>query len=67
MTGGALPGLDAGALLAAIETQPVKDGLRAHTDEAIARGMFGAPALFVGDELFWGNDRLDFVEDALRA
>lgn len=60
-------GFDAGALLAAIETQPVKDGLRANTDEAIARGMFGAPAFFVGDELFWGNDRLDFVEDALRA
>ncbi len=54
-------------MLAAIETQAVKDGLRANTEEAIARGMFGAPAMFVGDELFWGNDRLDFVEDALRA
>jgi 2-hydroxychromene-2-carboxylate isomerase len=60
-------GLDANALLAAIETPAVKDGLRANTDEAIARGMFGAPAMFVGTELFWGNDRLDFVEDALRA
>jgi len=60
-------GLDANALLAAIETPAVKDALRANTDEAIARGMFGAPAMFVGDELFWGNDRLDFVEDALRA
>lgn len=60
-------GLDANALLAAIETPAVKDGLRANTDEAIARGMFGAPAMYVGDELFWGNDRLDFVEDALRA
>ena len=60
-------GLDANALLAAIETPAVKDALRANTDEAIARGMFGAPAMYVGDELFWGNDRLDFVEDALRA
>ena len=53
-------------LLAAIETAPVKDRLRAYTDDAIARGVFGAPAIFVGGELFWGNDRLDFVEAALR-
>lgn len=59
-------GLDADALLAAIETPAVKDGLRANTDEAIARGVFGAPAMFVDDELFWGNDRLHFLEDALR-
>ncbi len=59
-------GLDGTALFAAIETQPVKDRLRANTDEAIARGAFGAPAMFVGDELFWGNDRLHFLEDALR-
>lgn len=59
-------GLDADALLAAIETPAVKDGLRTNTDEAIARGVFGAPAMFVDDELFWGNDRLHFLEDALR-
>jgi len=59
-------GLDADALLAAIETPAVKDGLRANTDEAIARGVFGAPAMFVDDALFWGNDRLHFLEDALR-
>lgn len=59
-------GLDAGALLAAIETPAVKDRLRAYTDEATARGAFGAPAFVVGTELFWGNDRLHFVEDALR-
>ncbi len=59
-------GFDADALLAAIETPAVKDRLRAYTDEAIARGVFGAPAMVVGDQLFWGNDRLDFVEDALR-
>lgn len=60
-------GLDPQAALAAIETQAIKDRLRAFTDAAIAKGAFGAPALFVGDELFWGNDRLDFVERALRA
>lgn len=60
-------GLDARALLAAAATQPVKDALRATTDEAVARGAFGAPTFFVGDEMFFGNDRLDFVEEALRA
>lgn len=60
-------GFDADALLAATETAAVKDALRANTDEAIARGAFGAPAMFVGDQLFWGNDRLHFLEDALRA
>lgn len=59
-------GLAADSLLAACDTQPVKDRLRSFGDEALARGVFGAPALFVGDELFWGNDRLDFVEAALR-
>lgn len=59
-------GLDPEASLAAIETQAIKDKLRANTDEAIARGAFGAPAIFVGDELFWGNDRLHFVEQAAR-
>jgi len=63
-------GANPDAVLAAIETQPVKDRLRAYTDEAIARGVFGAPAFVVqrdgGDELFWGNDRLHFLEQALR-
>jgi len=38
-----------------------KDALRAATDEAVARGAFGAPTFLVGDALFFGNDRLDFV------
>jgi 2-hydroxychromene-2-carboxylate isomerase len=58
-------GLPADEALAAIETPAIKDRLRAYTDEAIARGVFGAPAIFVGTELFWGNDRLHFVEQAL--
>ena len=60
-------GLDGAQLLARSETQEVKDQLRALTDEAIRRGAFGAPAMFVGEELFWGNDRLPFVEAALAA
>lgn len=60
-------GLDSATALAAIETQPIKDRLRAHTDAAVAKGAFGAPAMVVGDELFWGNDRLHFVERALKS
>ncbi|UQA56700.1 2-hydroxychromene-2-carboxylate isomerase [Polyangium aurulentum] len=59
-------GLDPEAALAAIETPAIKDKLRANTDEAVARGAFGAPAMFVGEQLFWGNDRIHFVEEAAR-
>jgi 2-hydroxychromene-2-carboxylate isomerase len=52
-------GLDAQALLARSGEQANKDRLRAQTEEAIARGVFGAPSFLVGDELFWGNDRLE--------
>ena len=45
--------------LARAGEQPVKDALRATTDEAMRRGIFGAPSFFVGEELFWGDDRLD--------
>ena len=58
-------GLPAAEIVAAIATAAVKEELRANTDGAIARGMFGAPTFFVGDEMFWGNDRLDWVEEAL--
>ncbi len=58
-------GLDGAALLAAAPA--FKEALARQTQEAIDRGAFGAPALFVGDQLFVGNDRLDFVEEALRA
>ena|SRR5688572_6304123 len=50
----------------AIGRQEIKDRLRANTDDAVRRGAFGAPAFFVGDELFWGNDRLHQVERALQ-
>jgi 2-hydroxychromene-2-carboxylate isomerase len=59
-------GLDGATLLGAAEGQPAKDALRANTDAAIALGMFGAPAFVVDGTLFWGNDRLDFVEAALK-
>jgi 2-hydroxychromene-2-carboxylate isomerase len=45
----------------------VKAGLKACTEEAVRRGVFGAPTCFVGDEMFFGQDRLDFVAEALAA
>ena len=57
--------LDADEYLAAAEAQTIKDELRANTDEAVRRGAFGAPTIFVGDEMFFGNDRFDFVRAAL--
>jgi 2-hydroxychromene-2-carboxylate isomerase len=52
------------AVLKGIETQSVKDKLRAATEEAIARGVEGIPTVAVSDQLFWGDDRL---EDAVEA
>jgi 2-hydroxychromene-2-carboxylate isomerase len=50
---------------ALIEGDEIKNQLRANADEAVSRGAFGAPTFFVNGEMFWGNDRLDFVEEAL--
>lgn len=58
-------GLDGASLVAAADRDDVKARLRAVTDEAVARGVFGVPSFFVQDELFWGQDRLDWVEEAL--
>jgi len=58
-------GLDADALLAALEEPDIKAALKANTEEAVTRGAFGAPTMFVGDEMFFGNDRLPFVKAAL--
>ena len=58
-------GFDAPALLALAAEQAVKDRLKAQTEEAVARGVFGAPTFFVGEQMFWGQDRLDFVREAL--
>ncbi len=52
-------GQDPEPVLARTQDQDVKDTLRANTDEAMAKGIFGAPTFTVGTEVFWGNDRLD--------
>ena len=59
-------GLDAGIFGARIQDQDVKDRLKATTEEAVARGVFGAPTCFVDKMMFFGNDRLPFVEMALK-
>lgn len=58
-------GFEPQALLALAADQEVKDALKANTEAAIKRGMFGAPTMFVGEEMFFGQDRLDFVREAL--
>ncbi len=60
-------GLDADALLAAAQTPEVKDKLIKNTEAAVARGVFGIPTFFVGDEIFFGKDRLRDVEEAIGA
>jgi 2-hydroxychromene-2-carboxylate isomerase len=59
-------GLDAGKIAGRIQDQDVKDRLKSTTDAAVARGVFGAPTMFVQDKMFFGNDRLPFVELALK-
>jgi len=59
-------GRDGDALVANTQQPAVKARLRAVTDVLVGRGAFGAPTLFVQDRLFWGQDRLHFVEAALK-
>ena len=56
---------DPAQVLELTQDEEVKDALKHKTEDAIARGMFGAPAMFVGQQLFFGQDRLDFVREAL--
>ncbi len=59
-------GLDPEAILRLSDSGEIRDELRSITDEAAARGVFGVPMFFVGNEMFWGKDRLDFVERWLK-
>jgi 2-hydroxychromene-2-carboxylate isomerase len=54
------------AVLKGIETRSVKDRLKAATQEAYDRGVRGVPSVVVGDEVFWGDDRLEEVAERLR-
>ena len=55
-------GLDRDAFIRLIDSEDVRDELKSITGRAAERGVFGAPMFFVGAEMFWGKDRLDFVE-----
>jgi 2-hydroxychromene-2-carboxylate isomerase len=60
-------GLDAQAYLQGIERTDIKEKLLRNTEQAVARGVFGVPSFFVRNELFFGQDRLEFVVEALQA
>ncbi len=60
-------GLDSASLLAAAQTDPVKQKLADNTAAAVGRGVFGIPTFFVGGEMFFGKDRLGQVEEAVEA
>ena len=60
-------GFDAEAFAALVNDAEVKAQLVRNTEEAVARGVFGAPTMFVGERMFFGQDRLDFVREALDA
>jgi 2-hydroxychromene-2-carboxylate isomerase len=60
-------GLDAPALLARSQTDEIKGVLKANTEAAAARGVFGLPTFFVGSEMYFGKERLGQVEEELAA
>ena len=60
-------GVGGDEFVALIGDEVVKARLKTATEEAIARGVFGAPTFFVGGDMFFGQDRLDWVEEALAA
>lgn len=60
-------GIERQRFFAGIETASCKTRLRANTDELIARGGFGSPTIFVGNDMYFGNDRMPLVKAALEA
>ena len=58
-------GIDTTRIAARIDAPETVTALAANTDEAVARGVFGTPTIFVGNMMFFGNDRLDFVAEEL--
>jgi 2-hydroxychromene-2-carboxylate isomerase len=58
--------IDDAKILEATRILRSKEALKANTAEAVERGAFGAPTLFLGDEMYFGNHTLEFVETALK-
>jgi 2-hydroxychromene-2-carboxylate isomerase len=59
-------GLDVEAYMKGIERIDIKEHLTRNTEQAVSRGVFGVPSFFVGDELFFGQDRIEFAIEALQ-
>ena len=58
-------GVEPARFFEGIATPAIKAELKANTDEVIARGGFGSPTIFVGDDMYFGNDRLALVREAI--
>lgn len=58
-------GLDVARIVALVQAQEVKDELLANTQRSVERGTFGSPTFFVGEEIYFGKDRLRDVEEAI--
>ncbi len=59
-------GFEAEVLLQEVQKSEVKERLKRNTEDAIQKGVFGVPSFRVDDEIFWGNDRIDFLKDYLK-
>lgn len=59
-------GLEGEKISELVATDAIKAQLKANTSKAVDKGCFGAPTMFIGDQMFFGQDRLDFVEEALQ-
>lgn len=64
---GAEVGLDSEVVAAAVTDPAILDRVAADAEAAVKRGVFGVPAFFIDDDMYWGNDRLMFVEQALKS
>ena len=58
-------GLDPAAFVALCDGREIRQTLIDETRAALDRGVFGAPSFYIGDELFWGKDRMEFIDDEL--
>lgn len=58
-------GINGDEIISLIKTDPIKDSLKENTSKSIIKGTFGAPTMFIGDEMYFGQDRLDFIEENL--
>jgi 2-hydroxychromene-2-carboxylate isomerase len=59
-------GVDPDRFATLADSQEVRRELISETDGGLARGVFGAPTFVIGEEIFWGKDRMDFIDDELR-